>query len=227
MQWLVVRFRFSVKTMQAYKNIFLLDGIDYDSNIYLVDGEILVDTGTGKFFNEIKKEIIDLGVDLPRLKLIVNTHAHFDHVGGNESFKKWLKANILIHRADAGLLERGEVAADLFGLKIGGIKVDRQLEDGDFLKTRHFNFKVIHSPGHTKGSICLYDKSSKILISGDTIFADGVGRTDLPGGDRKEMAASIEKISKLKVKHIFPGHGKMRSSGLGVLFKQLLTRYTK
>jgi glyoxylase-like metal-dependent hydrolase (beta-lactamase superfamily II) len=83
------------------------------------------------------------------------------------------------------------------------MKVEKKLKEGDEI----FGFKVLHTPGHTKGSICLLDAKDKILISGDTIFADGVGRTDLPGGSEEDMEKSLEKLSSLKIEKILPGHG--------------------
>jgi hydroxyacylglutathione hydrolase len=213
--------------VQVYENIFLLDGIDFDSNIYIIDGELLIDTGTGLFFKEVKKEILDLGYDKDKIKTIINTHAHYDHVGGNSKFRDWLGAKILAHGKDADLIETGKTFADLFDKKPEESKIDKRLSDGDIIRTKNFEFKVIHTPGHSPGSICLYDKVSGVLISGDTVFSEGIGRTDLPGGSMDDMINSLRTLSKLKINYIFPGHGEIRDNGIDVLFKQLLTRYTR
>jgi len=210
--------------MQVFKNIFLIDGVDYDSNIYIVDGAIVVDAGTGNFFKEIKDEIKNLGLDPVKLKTLINTHAHFDHVGGNKKFKDWLGIRIMAYQSDAKQIEQGEVLSELFKTKFEKVSVDSVLHEGDVLKTKNFSFEVIHTPGHTPGSICLYEKSKGILISGDTVFSDGIGRTDLPGGSPRDMANSLKRLSKLKINYIFPGHGSVRTEKIGALFKQVLSK---
>ncbi|MFH1630945.1 MAG: MBL fold metallo-hydrolase [Candidatus Aenigmatarchaeota archaeon] len=210
--------------MQVFENIFLVGGDAYDSNIYVIDGEVIVDTGTGEFFTKIKQSIIDIGID--ELRVIVNTHAHYDHVGGNGNFKEWLPTvEFVAHTADADHIERGEIVAELFGKNLTGSKIDERLEDGDVLRTKHFNFVVVHTPGHTKGSICLYESSKKILISGDTIFADGIGRTDLSGGSMGDMLESIKRLSKLDIDILLPGHGDIKVKGIKALFDRLIKRY--
>ncbi|MEM5835271.1 MAG: MBL fold metallo-hydrolase, partial [Candidatus Aenigmatarchaeota archaeon] len=193
--------------MQVYKGIILTGGIGYDSNIYLIDNEVLVDTGTGIFFNEIKEELENLKIDLKGIHTIVNTHCHFDHSGGDKNFRDLCKAEIAIHEEDKEALETGEgTLAELFGKKQKTVTVDRVLREGDKIKTKNFKFVVISTPGHTKGSICLYEKNKKILISGDTLFADSVGRTDFPTGDRESLIKSLKKLSKLNITYLFPGH---------------------
>jgi len=204
-----------------------MNGVGFESNMYLIDKEVLVDTGTGLFFPQIRENLINLGIDPKKIKLIVNTHCHFDHVGGDKSFRDLCNAEIAIHENDAQALEEGDnnlTLATMFGKKIKSITVDRRLKERDRIKTSNFCFEVIHTPGHTPGSICLYESKKKILISGDTLFSDGIGRSDLPGGDSDLLRESLKKLSKLKITYLLPGHGMPKTGGVNFLLKQILAR---
>ncbi len=183
-------------------DISLIQLSDIDSNIYLTD-DTIIDSGTG--FNSMRLHSVlrMLNTDLEKIKQVINTHAHFDHIGGNGYF---YNAKILIHENDAAILEAGDLErsnAGFFEGKLKPRKVDRNLKEGDIVS----NLKVIHTPGHSPGSICLYDEKRKILFSGDTVFSDGVGRTDLAGGDPQALGESLEKLRKLNIEKILPGHG--------------------
>ena len=175
---------------------------DSDSNIYIV-GDTVIDTGTGLNFvrmNEVLKRLQKTPDDI---KLVVNTHAHYDHIGGNAFFEK---ADIAIHEAEAEVIEKGDKeksVADFFGGNLSPMEVKRKLKEGDEIE----GMKVIHTPGHSIGSICLFDEKEKILISGDMVFMEGIGRTDLPGGNEDQLIESMGKILSLEPKMILPGHG--------------------
>lgn len=176
---------------------------DLDSNIYLIDGDTIVDSGTGLNFVRLYEIFKKMKLDFDNIKNIVNTHMHWDHIGGNGFFKN---AKIHIHEKDSNVLEKGDSEmsnAHYFNGNMKPMKVERKLKEGDDV----FRFKVLHTPGHTPGSICLFDSKDKILLSGDTIFADGVGRTDLPGGSEEDIEKSLERLSSLKIDKILPGHG--------------------
>ncbi|MBI5347185.1 MAG: MBL fold metallo-hydrolase [Candidatus Aenigmarchaeota archaeon] len=209
--------------MQVYKNIILMGGVGYDCNTYLIDGEVLVDTGTGIFFSQMKEEIEAMGYDLNHIRTIINTHCHFDHSGGNKKFRDWLKAKIAIHEDDKEAVETGSgTLAHLFGQTSKTVTMDEVLENGDKIRTENFIFEVLSTPGHTPGSICLYEKNKKILISGDTLFESSTGRTDYPGGSKIDMKKSLEKLSKLNAIYLLPGHGMPKIGGVSFLTKQML-----
>ena len=179
--------------------VFIL-GYNIDSNYCLIDDNILVDTGTGHYNDYLISKLQENGVEPENIELIVNTHCHFDHIGGNYHFPD---AKIAIHKDDAISIKNKDTLGTSMSVfqQPGNCRVDRELKDGDKIA----DFNVIHTPGHTKGGICLWDGEN--LISGDTIFAGGgVGRVDI-GGNYNDMKNSVEKLMELDVKNIYPGHG--------------------
>ncbi len=192
--------------IRKFGDIILIQLSDIDSNIYLL-GDTVIDAGTGFNFTRLKSHLAALKLGLESVKHIINTHGHFDHIGGNGYF---YEADISIHEADAYIVENADIKAsyaDFFDGRLKPHSVQRKLIDGDIINANGMQLRVIHTPGHTPGSICLYDEDRKILFSGDTVFADGVGRTDMPGGDDEALAESMEKLAALDVNKMFPGHG--------------------
>ncbi|MBI2075766.1 MAG: MBL fold metallo-hydrolase [Candidatus Aenigmarchaeota archaeon] len=210
-------------SMNVFKHIAVFNGIGYDSNVFLLDGEILVDTGSGTRFPILKKGIGEKS-DASEIKTIVNTHCHFDHCGGNKKFRSWLGAEIAAHRQDKPFIESGiNTMAELFKEKPLVSTVDKELKNGSRLKTANFSFEVIATPGHTPGSVCLYENEHKILVSGDTLFEDGIGRADLPGGSNAKLYNSLEKLSRYHINYLLPGHGNVKVGGVDFLIKQMLS----
>jgi hydroxyacylglutathione hydrolase len=185
--------------MKKINEIIMVDGLGFDCNVYVFE-DVLVDTGTGENIEYILRSLKDADYNPDDLSMIVNTHNHYDHIGGN----RYLDLEVAMHQEDAKALELGDdraTAAIMFGESLGKMKVDLKLQEGDKIH----DFMVLHTPGHTSGGICLYD--GKTLISGDTVFADGgFGRTDI-GGDMNQMAESLKRLKGLKVDYLLPGHG--------------------
>jgi len=175
--------------------IRLLPGHGQYANSYVVNG-VLVDAGTTPMAIEHHKRAI---------KYIIITHRHYDHMPYLGEAVRMTGAEVLIHEADAlGLTDDLVSCAGNFGAHAPGIPPTRIIKDGDIID----NLEVIYTPGHTIGSICLYDEVSRGLISGDTVFGDGgYGRYDLPTGDRDALIASIEKLKDLRIDGVFCGHG--------------------
>ncbi len=195
--------------MKIENDIFLVDGAEFDSNMFCINNEILIDCGSGFFVEETLGQMEEYGINPKKIKTIVITHAHFDHCGGAKEWKKITGAKIFIHEKDKNALETGEgTMNEEFEAEYQPVKADKILKEGDVIKAGKYSFKVIHTPGHTPGSICLWDEKNKVLISGDTLFLDGVGRTDIKGGSEKQLKESLKKIKGLgNIDILLPGHG--------------------
>ena len=182
-------------------DIVFIIGFNIDSNCYLINGNTLVDTGAGLNKDYLFSKLQENGVNPDDIELVINTHCHFDHIGGNHFFPN---AKIAVHENDALSMKNKDTlgtSMSAFEGEDDNSRVNIKLKDGDEIA----GFKVIHTPGHTSGGICLWDGEN--LITGDTIFAGGgVGRMDI-GGSYADMKNSVEKLLKLDVKNIYPGHG--------------------
>ena len=148
------------------------------------------------------------------LKYIINTHGHIDHIAGNNLLKAKTEALLLIHRLDADMLvDANKNFSSFMGKEICSPPADKLLEEGDEIVLGRLNLRVIHTPGHTPGGISLV--SNNIIFTGDTLFAGGIGRTDLPGGSYQDLIKSIKE--KLLIlgddKIIYPGHGPYSTIG--------------
>lgn len=200
---------------RVLEDIYCMLSLGIDSNIYIIrdkDNLMIIDTGLGFRIDQIFMDMINKGFKLNNVKYVVNTHCHIDHIGGNKYFiNKSQNAKILVHEIDAKFMINGDAKAieptGLLGYSIKPFRVDKVLRDGDKLNFGSYKLVVIHSPGHSPGSICLYDEEYKILISGDTVFLEGVGRYDFHYSNYKDLVSSIEKLAELDVEVLLPGHG--------------------
>ena len=162
------------------------------TNCYLLaSGNELVIIDPGGDADKIVLEIKKITAEP---KYIINTHYHWDHTLVNEKIKKETGAKILIHEAEKDFIN---------------FKADVFLKEGDEIKIGDSALKVIHTPGHTEGGICLLGED--FILTGDTLFKDGYGRTDLPGGSQKKIEQSLEKLSRILKPGmmVYPGHGEI------------------
>lgn len=188
---------------------------DYGTNTWLLYDDvslegIVVDPAAPS--EVLLERIRDLGL---KIKMIINTHGHGDHIGGNSFFAERLNAPLAIHKDDAAMLtDNLKNLSAYMGSSLPIRAADVLLEDGYTLKLGEHELKVIHTPGHTPGGICLH--TEKYLISGDTLFELSIGRTDFPGGSHTSLISSIrEKLFVLPDDVIvFPGHGPQTTIGL-------------
>ncbi|WP_456395357.1 MBL fold metallo-hydrolase [Thermococcus sp.] len=199
-------------------NTVMLKGISWDSNIYLVrDGNeaLIIDTGTGTYWNRYV-EVWEGYLREIKRAVIFSTHEHFDHVGGNPAFKRWLEGKgievlFAAHETTARVLERGDdyiILSYAYGRKFEPQEIDIKLGDGDTLRIGNLRLELIHTPGHTAGSSCLYlDGEVRLMFTGDTVFKGTVGRTDLPTGSEWKLQESLEKLMEFDVDFGLPGHG--------------------
>lgn len=151
-----------------------------------------------------------------RITSIINTHGHFDHVGGNSRLREHTGAKLLVHEKDVRLLSMAsEVAARYGAITEDSPLPDEFLADGMVIPVGNYQISVIHTPGHTPGGCCLYLDEEGVLISGDTLFADGVGRTDFPGGSHQALIESIRTrlLTLPETTRVYPGHGPSTTIG--------------
>ena len=182
------------------------------TNCYIVADEktkeaMIVDPG-----GEAEKIIEMINILGVKVKYIVLTHCHADHTGALKEIKTALGGKILVHRFENdGLVNPDINLEDYVGEHHTFIEADSRVDDGDIIHVGDLEFKIIHTPGHTKGGICLYCSKEKLLFSGDTLFRGTWGRTDLPTGDINEIMKSI--TNKLLILPedtiIYPGHRKI------------------
>lgn len=165
---------------------------------------IVVDPGGG-----VDRILMSLTRNCLRLKYIVNTHTHIDHMGGVARLKDVTKCDFLVHRSESLALKTVPIQGLFFGMGLKSApRVEKYMEEGDQIKFGPYQLEVIHTPGHSPGGISLlYDR--EFVIVGDTLFAGSIGRTDIPGGSYRKLISSVkEKLFPLGDDlTVYPGHG--------------------
>lgn len=172
--------------------------------------------------------VVDPGDDISRIvgtlekhqltvKQIIVTHAHIDHIAGAERLKRMTGAPILYNQNDLPLVRMMDIQAGWLGIPTPEVAPpDASLEDGQVISITGLTGSILHTPGHTEGSVCLYLPQQSLLLAGDTLFAGSIGRTDLPGGDTQKLLKSI-RDSLLTLPDnvtVLPGHGEKTSIGI-------------
>jgi hydroxyacylglutathione hydrolase len=169
--------------------------------------------------------VIDPGDDIEDVLAIVREHklqvkqiviTHIDHVGGAMKLRAATGAPILLNQNDYALLKMLDVQASWLGMAAPGeVSIEASIADGEKLQTGSLKANVLHTPGHTEGSVCLYFPAEKLLIAGDTLFARSIGRTDLPGGSFEKIMRSLhDRILTLPDDTVvIPGHGPRTTIG--------------
>lgn len=184
----------------------------WDTNAYLVwDGTspeaLVVDPGMSSTDSLVARA----AANRLRVHLIANSHGHIDHIFDNGPLKRATGAPLAIHPDDAYRLD----GRNNYGLEIERTTAERELRDGERVDVGRLAFEVIHAPGHTEGSVCLYERTHRLLLAGDVLFAGSYGRTDLPGGDDAAMVQSLARLARDLGDdvRVLPGHGPETTMG--------------
>ena len=196
------------------KRIKMNIGAVGETNCYIVQDEKTKETMVIDPGGEVDTIVDMLNTIHAKVKYILLTHCHGDHIGGVNELKNKVGGKILIHRDDAdGLKDPMINLGEYVGIGRVTVEPDSRLDEQDLIHVGDIEFKVLHTPGHTQGGICLYSEKEKLLFSGDTIFRGSWGRTDLPTSSFEEIIKSItEKVMILPEDTIvYPGHRKINN----------------
>lgn len=170
--------------------------------------KVLIDSGISQHFNFLTKDLKDIGVDTRSLNMIINTHEHVDHFGANRYLQE--RNPILAHRYAATKIVSADDEVMLcraHGEDPTGYQVNMWLENLNVLDLGDWFLKVLHTPGHTSGSLCIYEPRRKVLISGDTVFARGTISDISSSGSYGEYINSLARLNTMKIDLLLPGHG--------------------
>lgn len=195
----------SVETLvipPIYSNCYIL--YDEDGHAVVID--------PGGIPEEICASIQEKGL---KVEAILNTHGHIDHIGGNPELRRKTGAPISVHAKDVEMLSsRILCGAEWANIDFEEHHHDNELREGTTCRTGHFSFEIIHTPGHSPGSVCLIMPEEKIVFSGDLVFRDSIGRYDLPGGNMAVLMKSLREFLKLPDDYtVYPGHGAATTVG--------------
>lgn len=183
---------------------------------YLILGDkmnVLIDPGINQNFEILKKDLHEIGLDMDSLNMIINTHEHVDHFGANLYLQE--KVPVLTHRNAATKIVSADdevLLCRAHGHDPHGYHVHMWMENMNVMDLGGWFLKIFHTPGHTSGSLCVYEPRKKLLISGDTVFARGTISNISSSGSYGEYINSLARLNTMKIDLLLPGHGKISSS---------------
>ena len=194
--------------------VYIFVSRSFDSNIGFLesgDRKVLIDAGTGVYSNQLESALEQLGSSLESITDILLTHCHVDHIGGVVPILKQAAPKIHLHKVEADMINAGDMSltlGDTFGTDIPPMKIEGVLEEGDILEFGDLKVRVLHTPGHSGGSVCYHLEEQRVVYTGDTMFSGGsFGRVDFPTGDPKNLVESLGRLAKLANFEIaLPGH---------------------
>jgi len=204
------------RIIELQPNIFRLKGEGTSSHSYLIRGDyknVLIDSGVDKNFSKLQKSLLTLGLKIRDIDIVINTHEHFDHIGANRYFQDY--SLIAAHRFAATKItveDRYVTMYESGDLNKPSLRVHLWLESKSRFDLGNYSLNIIHTPGHTSGSICIYEPVRKILFAGDTVFAGGTLSYIGESGSVGDYIDSISLLATRKINELYPGHGKVSKS---------------
>jgi len=186
------------------------------------DRNVLIDPGVFEHVELLLKDIEAIGIGAEEIDLVINTHDHFDHIGANKYFQKF--AFIAAHRYAATKIISADdevMMCRAHGQEVRGYEVNIWLMNINVITLGDWFLKVIHTPGHTSGSICIFEPYKRLLISGDTVFADGTISEIAQSGSYGEYINSLARLNTMKIDTILPGHGRISENAESDILKAI------
>jgi len=179
-------------------------------NSYIIGGEIvtLIDPGHTQYLDRLFRQMEEDGLSKDRLNLVLLTHSHPDHFESLEAFLDQSVKIAMSREEEQYLQQIGKYLFEMMGKSLPSYRIDFFLKEGE-LRLKNRVLQIIHTPGHSPGSLSIYWPEKKTLFTGDLIFYGGVGRTDFPKGNSKLLVKSIERLARLDVELLLPGHGEI------------------
>lgn len=191
--------------------IFEIQGEKPGSNVYLIKGtnkNVLIDTGTARNYPVLEKSLSELGLQPADIHFIILTHEHFDHTGATSFFIK--TAVVAAHRLAANKIQLQDefvTSQKYYESNAGPFQAHIWLEHDTMIDLGNYRLRTVHTPGHTSGCISLYEPNEQLLFTGDAVFAGGTLSGIFTSGNISDYMDSLERLSALKVKEFYPGHG--------------------
>ncbi len=204
------------RIVELKPNIYQIRAVRPGSHVYLIKGlwrNVLIDAGMVDNFPNLEACLAEVDLDISQIDLLILTHEHFDHIGATAlCFDKVLVA---AHRFAANKIHLQDefVMMNKYFLEAAKpFQADIWLEDGNIIDLGNYLLKVIHTPGHCSGSICLYEPDHKLLFTGDTVLAGGIFSDICPSGSISDYLNSLQNLRSLNIEELYPGHGRISTT---------------
>jgi glyoxylase-like metal-dependent hydrolase (beta-lactamase superfamily II) len=199
--------------MKLEKDLYVYlwkNAYENNCNTYVIGGArtVLIDPGHSTFIEPLFSQMEEDGLSPDAIDLIVSTHSHPDHIEGLTAFLDKPTKTAMSEEEERYLYETGRLLFEMMGRPLPNFRIDFYLKEGS-LHLAGNRFDVLHTPGHSPGSLSIYWPERKALFTGDVVFCGGIGRTDFPEGNSGQLMASIERLSQLETDILLPGHGEI------------------
>jgi len=201
---------------ELHPNIFWFKGEDTSSHSYLIRGDyknVLIDSGVDRNFSKLQEYLLAIRLKVSDIDIVINTHEHFDHLGANRYFQDY--ALIAAHRFAATKITTEDRYVTMYksgDLNEPPLRVHLWLENRFRFDLGNYSLEVVHTPGHTSGSICIYEFTRKLLFTGDTLFSGGTLSYIGESGSVGDYINSISLLETRKINELYPGHGDISMS---------------